>query len=348
MRKKLKVIGITILAVLVLCVAASKIYHEVRLKSEAKELQSYGVGKQIDIDGKQMNIYTSGDDNAENTIVYMQGLGMGDTTVSARPMLENIKGSNKICIIDRFGNGMSDDTNKDRTAENIVNEYRNILEKDGQKAPYILVAHSISGIYATYWAQHYPKEVKSIIYMDADPVEGYVKQGKADKMTLMVSGMEHIASSLGLQRFIVSDAGPIGDTKNQIFSEQQNEMRKKLFYHNTYSKATYKEVKSYYENAKTVSDKSMNFNIPQLYISADNVDGDYYKKVYADTLNKKYDGDTEKIQNAINKRKQIMSEKINYMKKRSNMEVVQLSGPHCIYEYNMKDVSQVISNFIEK
>ena len=34
-----------------------------------------------------------------------------------------------------------------------MNLYRSVLLKTEQKAPYILVAHSIAGIYATYWAK---------------------------------------------------------------------------------------------------------------------------------------------------------------------------------------------------
>lgn len=47
----------------------------------------------------------------------------------------------------RFGNGLSDDTSEAQTVERIVELYRDALEKTGQKKTYILIAHSISGIY---------------------------------------------------------------------------------------------------------------------------------------------------------------------------------------------------------
>ncbi|CAI6223519.1 hypothetical protein NRS6120_01350 [Bacillus subtilis] len=46
--------------------------------------------------------------------------------------------------------------------------------KSGNKPPYILMPHLISGIEAMYWAQKYPKEIKAIIAMDIGLPQQYV------------------------------------------------------------------------------------------------------------------------------------------------------------------------------
>ena len=193
-----------------------------------------------------------GNAQGNGTIVYMHGLGMGDTTISACPMFEKLKENYRVCIMDRPGNGLSDDTTQEQTNENVISTYRQVLQEAGAEEPYILVAHSVAGIYADYWAQKYPDEIKSIIYMDADPVECYVEEGKISSMNLLISKAENVASELGLQRIFVSQNTLVGEDESHIYTEEEMQMRIYLMYHNTFSKATLSEMELYYDNAKEV------------------------------------------------------------------------------------------------
>lgn len=325
----------------------SRIYHMVKLQKEQKQLLEYGVGNQIKVSGKSINVYAMGNEKADETIVFLHGLGMGDTTVSARPMLENFVEDYKVFLIDRYGNGMSEDTGKKQDVYEIVEFYRTVLKKSKQEAPYILIAHSISGIYATYWAQHYPNEIQAIIYLDADPAECYVEQGKPDFMTLAFSRMECFASFLGLQRFIVSETGLLGDLDIQTFTDEQNRMRKLLMYQNSFSRSTLSELKLYYENAKTVVEGNTNLIIPQLYIAATDIEGEYYDEVYLKKLQKRFHEDQQKIEEKIEERRDIIQSKEQIMKKRGNIGVKEISGPHCLYEYAPEKTADAIRIFLE-
>lgn len=53
-------------------------------------------------------------------------------------------------------------SNDDRDIDTVLEQTRKALMKSGNKPPYILMPHSISGIEAMYWAQKYPKEIKAI------------------------------------------------------------------------------------------------------------------------------------------------------------------------------------------
>ena len=59
------------------------------------------------MDGKEINVYKMGKEDAEQTIVYIQGLGSGDTVISTRPLFDKLKDNFNICLVDRAGNGMS-------------------------------------------------------------------------------------------------------------------------------------------------------------------------------------------------------------------------------------------------
>lgn len=347
-RKLFKKFLLLLLTTLCVFLIFSKINHSVKLKYEKEELQSYGVGQPIDFNGDNINIYTSGNERSDDTIVFMHGLGMGDTTVSARPLLKKFEDKYKICIVDRYGNGLSDDTDKPQTIDNVIEEYREVLKKSNQKSPYILFAHSVSGIYATYYAEKYPSEVKSIVYIDADPAEVYVKEGKLNTSQLIINKVQNIFTSLGLQRILSSKDALLGDTKNQVFSDAENNMRELLMYQNTYSKATCSEFKLYYDNAKTVLDNDINLNIPQIYISAVNTEGDYYDDVYSKVLEKRFNNDTQKIQDKIDTENNIVNTKIEYMQNRKNVDTVKISGPHTLYEYKIDEMYNVISDFFNK
>ena len=54
-----------------------------------------------------------------------------------------------------------------RTSDNIVNELRHTLQQQGVKPPYILIGHSLGGLYMQHFARKYPNEVKGLVLVDA-------------------------------------------------------------------------------------------------------------------------------------------------------------------------------------
>ena len=54
-------------------------------------------------------------------------------------------------------------TNREQTVENIVQEIRHALKEADIQGPYILMPHSISGVYSMYYANTYPDEVKAVM-----------------------------------------------------------------------------------------------------------------------------------------------------------------------------------------
>lgn len=343
LRKIMKVIVVGVVVLLI----GSKVNHEIRLVDERKVLQQQVASELVKI--KNDNIHTVIKENqAEDTVVFLHGLGMGDTTITARPMLMALEEKHNLFMMDRYGNGLSDDSSEPQTVDVIVDLYRSVLMQTDQKAPYILVAHSIAGIYATYWAQQYPEEIKAIIYLDADPIECYVQEGEIDNFSLVVGKCEYLLANMGLQRIFISEETLLGHVENQVFTEEQNFLRKCLIYHNTASKATCSEMELYYENAQTVLEGDIDLPMPQLYIIANNVQGEYYDEIYSDILYERYNGNLEKIQEKIESRIETIEEKKRYMSNRSNLRIVEISGPHCLYEYNPQGIAEEIADFLEK
>ncbi|MED4587550.1 alpha/beta fold hydrolase [Priestia flexa] len=81
-------------------------------------------------------------------------------------MIFELSHTYKVVVVEPFGYGWSDFTESERSVENIVEEVRNPLKKADIQGPYILMSHSVSGIYAMYYANHYPDEVEAIVGID--------------------------------------------------------------------------------------------------------------------------------------------------------------------------------------
>ncbi|MED1441370.1 alpha/beta hydrolase [Aeribacillus composti] len=110
-----------------------------------------------------MHVYTKGD--GENTIVLLSGLGTAAPVLDFEPLVNELAKNHKVVVVESFGYGWSNVTNKERTVENIVEGIRTAL-KSNIEGPYILMPHSISGIYSMYYANAYPDEAKAVIGID--------------------------------------------------------------------------------------------------------------------------------------------------------------------------------------
>lgn len=79
------------------------------------------------------------------------------------PALKNVN----LLSYNRYGYGNSKIEENNRDGKTIVNELRELLQKTNLKPPYILVGHSLGGLYMQYFANAYPNEVKALILVDS-------------------------------------------------------------------------------------------------------------------------------------------------------------------------------------
>lgn len=63
----------------------------------------------------------------------------------------------------------------------MLEETRLALEMAGEKSPYVLIPHSMSGLEAIYWAQKHPDEIIAIIGFDPLIHEAFEVMAKPNK-----------------------------------------------------------------------------------------------------------------------------------------------------------------------
>ncbi len=100
-------------------------------------------------------------DNDMPTIVFENGMGAG-MKFWDEVFLE-IGKKNTVFSYNR--NDKKDDNNK-KVSTDRVEVLRKLLLKRGLKPPYVLVGHSLGGIYVQYFARKYPSEVCGIVLVD--------------------------------------------------------------------------------------------------------------------------------------------------------------------------------------
>lgn len=104
--------------------------------------------------------------NAPGPTVILEA-GTGDTSEVWSAVQTEVEKFANVCSYDRLGLGRSDKLGVAHTADEIVADLHGLLHAASIREPYVLVAHSIGGIYSRKYADLYPAEVAGIVLVDS-------------------------------------------------------------------------------------------------------------------------------------------------------------------------------------
>ncbi|WP_026889925.1 alpha/beta hydrolase [Lacrimispora aerotolerans] len=268
MKKTLRITGkilLWILGIIAGLVIISALSHNIL---NSMEKNKYKIGQTVHVDGKNMQAYVTG--KGEKTIVLLSGLGTASPIADFMPLAESLSKDYKVVILENFGYGFSSTTKKERSNENIVNEIRTALKELEISGPYILMPHSISGIYSMYYAKKYPNEVEAIIGID----ESVPNQTKTNKDEDMSSSLT-LLNTLGILRDIsyLSPSADDGMNQNNYYSEELVKLKNKATLWNTANVSIVNEMNTVNSNTKELYDVKYPNDLPVLaFLSKDTVD----------------------------------------------------------------------------
>lgn len=86
-----------------------------------------------------------------------------------------------------IGNSAAADTPRD--GEHIVEELRRALQLQGMRPPYVLVGHSLGGLYMQLFARKHRKEVAALVLVDSTHPRQLEGAGAMENQSLLVRGM---------------------------------------------------------------------------------------------------------------------------------------------------------------
>lgn len=198
MKKIMKIFGILVgsLVVMVLLIFIGiYVNNKVQLKKETKKIIPYG--QEVKVENKSLRVQVTGE--GEETTVLLPGYLTGSPVLDFQPLVNGLSKEYKVVVMEPFGYGLSDDTNKQRSVENLTSELHQALEQLNISS-YHLVGHSISGVYSLAYINEYPNEVKSFIRIDSSlPDQGGAEDNQVGTIKLL--------SQSGIYR-ILTDANP--------------------------------------------------------------------------------------------------------------------------------------------
>ena len=254
MRKPLRVTLIVVgamVAVPVLFLATTSIINVVATNAEAASITAYG--EFVPVDGKRMNVVIAGE--GDETIVLLPGLGTTAPGLDFAPLIDELSGSYRVVAVEPFGTGLSDQTDTERTAANITREVHEALQSLGVER-YVLMGHSIAGVYALTYAASYADELVAFVGIDSSVPDqpGWDEPIPTETIVAL--------SDLGITRLLTATAGD--PYAGLPFDAQQKEQMRLLSAKNGAAPTLIDEMKNASANFAAVSGTTFPRDLPVL------------------------------------------------------------------------------------
>lgn len=128
-------------------------------------------GQLVDIGGHRLHIHCQG----EGSPTVVTECGHGTFSLAWTLVQEEVARFTRVCSYDRAGLGWSEPSPNARTASNIVEELHALLAQAGIKPPYVLVGHSIGGLFVRVYAHRYPDQVAGLVLDDPTHEEVFLR-----------------------------------------------------------------------------------------------------------------------------------------------------------------------------
>jgi pimeloyl-ACP methyl ester carboxylesterase len=129
-------------------------------------------GRLVDVGGWRLHLYCTGEARPSRPTVILES-GVGDFSVEWSLVQPGVARFARVCSYDRAGDGWSDLGPHPRTMHQIVYELHTLLDRAGERPPFVLVGHSYGGHLVRLYASTYPKEVAAMALLEPgvdDPV----------------------------------------------------------------------------------------------------------------------------------------------------------------------------------
>lgn len=162
-------------------------------------------GQLYDVGGHRLHMHCTG--NGSPTVVLNNGTG--EVSQSWARITPAVAATTRVCAYDRAGQGWSDDASHPQDGRAIATDLHALLNAAGEHGPYVLVGHSLGGVYAMTFAAQYPRDVAGMVLLDSSTPEQFTAlpdYPSAYRMIQRTYGMLPTVARLGVGRLFSTDA----------------------------------------------------------------------------------------------------------------------------------------------
>lgn len=164
--RRFKILVVGALAVLLLLMICGYTFDRIATASDRKNNPPRG--QLVDIGGYRLHLYCIG--SGQPTVLL--DAGGFDSLEQWKSVQPEVAAFTRVCSYDRPGFGWSDASPHPQTARQIAAELHTALNKGGIAGPFVVVGHSIAGLYVRLFAAEFPSEVVAMLLDDSvHPVE---------------------------------------------------------------------------------------------------------------------------------------------------------------------------------
>ncbi|WP_238652604.1 alpha/beta hydrolase [Paenibacillus piscarius] len=275
MKKGLRILLKSIAALLIVIVLFFAVVFVVNIissKAELKKIDLYG--QLVPVDGKKMNVLIQG--SGEETVVLLTGYGTGAPALDFKPLVDELSPDYKVVVVEPFGYGLSDRTDKERTSDNIVSEIHEALQQLGIKR-YTLMGHSIAGIYGLDYVNKYKDEVTAFVGIDSSvPNQG----GLDDKIPV---GTLKFLDKSGIMRLLQKIGGD--PYAGLPFDEHTKQQMKMIATKNLNNDTVMNEIDHFKENFTAAQSLTFPKELPLLlFVQSNNTDVEGWMKLHEEQV----------------------------------------------------------------
>ncbi len=122
--------------------------------------------------------------------------GLGDDKAVWNPIIPALSRDYTVIAFDRPGRGANPSSNAPRDPCTIAAEQRALLQSAGISPPYLLVGHSLGGLYQYVYAKLYPADGAGIVLVDPTPPKHWeTMQREAPAAAALIKVMKAVAFS---------------------------------------------------------------------------------------------------------------------------------------------------------
>ena len=220
------------LVVLLVALVVGAIYQAIGTEIDQREAFP-GSGEMVDVGEHRVHLNCLG--QGSPTVVLDGGWGYTSVEWSGWVQSE-VANHTRVCAYDRAGMGWSEPAPSPLDANRVASDLHTLLQKADEEGPYVLVGHSLAGLYSRIYAKRYPEEVAGMVLVDSTHPDQFEGSGLTLTMNRVVGIVGPLIAWVGIPR--VFDLYP----SHPELPPLQREQSDSLYYRTPHQVAMFEEM----------------------------------------------------------------------------------------------------------